>query len=74
MTTMNQFRAFRVSLDTSSVPAFREAIARAGYETEDTGERIVTDAGMDAETVLLVSVPREACMTRAERVAQLLRP
>lgn len=74
MTHVNQFRSFRVAVESASVPAFREAVARAGYETADTGERVATDDGVDAETVLLVTVPREACLTRAERVAQLLRP
>lgn len=74
MSNPNEFRSFRVALDTASAPAFREALTRAGYESLDTGERIATDAGVEAETVILVVVPRDACMTRSDRVAALLRP
>lgn len=70
----NDVTNIRVSLDSSDVPAFRAAMARASYDTVDTGERVTTDAGPDGEAVLLVKVPREVAFSRADRVAELLVP
>lgn len=72
--THSQEKTFRVTIATPDVPAFREAMSRVSFGTMDTGERVTTDDGADAETVLAVSVPRELCLTRAERVAALLVP
>lgn len=73
MHTTNDSRTFRLTLEAVDAPAFAEAMRRAGYRIADTGDRIMTDAGVDAEHVVLVTVPRDACLTRAERVQELMK-
>ena len=74
MTPTSVEKSFRVTVAAPDVVAFRAAMARAGYVTQDTGERVTTDDGPEGEAVFVVKVPREACLTRAERVASLLVP
>lgn len=64
---MTQSKVFRISLAASDVPAFLESCDSASWYAMDTGERVMTDEGPDAEAVLLVEPalhaatrPREA--------------
>lgn len=52
MTATN--RIFRVSLSSQDVPAFLEQCEASEWYAFDTGERVMTDEGPDAEAVLLV--------------------
>lgn len=45
---------FRLSLSTRDVPAFLKECEAAEWYACDTGERVMTDDGPDAEAVLLV--------------------
>jgi hypothetical protein len=51
---MNRNSSFRLSLPTADVPAFLARCEGARWRAVDTGERIMTDEGPDAEAVLLV--------------------
>ncbi len=73
-TTTPESQAFRVTIATADVTAFRDAMTRAAYAANDTGERVLTDAGPGAETVLVVTVPRETGRSRSDRVIELLVP
>lgn len=50
----NTERVFRVTLATHDLTAFLRACERDGWAAMDTGERIMTDEGPDAEAILLV--------------------
>ncbi len=52
MTASN--RIFRVSLSSQDVTAFLEQCEASEWYAFDTGERVMTDEGPDAEAVLLV--------------------
>ena len=47
-------RVFRLSLSTRDVAAFLEQCEASEWYAFDTGERVMTDEGPDAEAVLLV--------------------
>lgn len=47
-------RIFRVSLSSQDVPAFLQQCEASEWYAFDTGERVMTDEGPDAEAVLLV--------------------
>lgn len=47
-------KVFRLTLPADDVPAFLEQCADAAWYAFDTGERVMTDDGPDAEAVLLV--------------------
>lgn len=51
-------RAFRLTLPAADADAFTDACHEASWHALDTGERIMTDEGPDAEAVLLV-VPKK---------------
>jgi hypothetical protein len=51
---MNRTPSFRLSLPTADIPAFLARCQGAHWRATDTGERIMTDDGPDAEAVLLV--------------------
>lgn len=53
----DQDRSFRVSVPADDADAFVDACRAAAWRALDTGERIMTDDGPDAEAVLTV-VPR----------------
>lgn len=59
-------KVFRVTLSTSDVDAFLAACEGSQWYAFDTGERVMTDDGPDAEAVLLVEplpAPRPAKRT-----------
>lgn len=60
-------RVYKVILATSDAPSFVEACHAADWQAVDTGERILTDEGPDAEAVLLVEP--HALVHSRERVA-----
>ncbi|HUR69629.1 MAG TPA: hypothetical protein VM370_10315 [Candidatus Thermoplasmatota archaeon] len=68
---MNDNRTvFRLTVRASEVPAFLGACEASEWYAMDTGERVMTDEGPDAEAVLLVEpVPRTAVHARAAIVA-----
>jgi hypothetical protein len=72
MTQDQNTRTFQLALEAFDAPAFMEAMRQAGYDVEDTGERVTTDAGLDSECVLRVTIPESVCRTRAQRVHDLL--
>jgi hypothetical protein len=47
-------KVFRLSIPTADVAAFLEACEGAAWYAFDTGERVMTDEGPDAEAILLV--------------------
>lgn len=47
-------RIFRLTLPTHDLQAFLRACEHGGWAAMDTGERIMTDEGADAEAILLV--------------------
>lgn len=51
---MESGRVFRLSVCAQDVSRFVAACEAAGWHACDTGERIMTDDGPDAEAVLLV--------------------
>lgn len=65
MTASN--RIFRLSLSTHDLAAFLEHCEASSWYACDTGERVMTDEGPDAEAVLLVEPA--ALMTRHARAA-----
>ena len=67
MTASN--RIFRLSLPTRDVAAFLEECQASEWYACDTGERVMTDEGPDAEAVLLVEpAPRPVRPLRAALV------
>lgn len=48
-------RTFRLSVPTEDLEAFRLAADAVGWSVEDTGDRVSTDDGEDAEAVLVVT-------------------
>lgn len=63
-----QEKVFRVSVATTDVQAFLEACEASEWYAFDTGERVMTDDGPDAESVLLV----EPAATMRTHVASAL--
>lgn len=59
---------YRVTLPTADVPAFLGHCQDSEWYAFDTGERIMTDDGVDAEAVLLVE-PTPFASRRGERAA-----
>ena len=51
---MNNRRVYRMTLNADDVPAFLASCEAAEWYAFDTGERVMTDEGPDAEAVLLV--------------------
>lgn len=51
---MDNRQVFRVTLSSHDVPAFLHACETSEWYAFDTGERVMTDDGPDAEAVLLV--------------------
>lgn len=62
-------KVFRVTLATQDVDAFLEACGGAEWYAFDTGERVMTDEGPDAEAVLLVEPVLQHAMREAALVA-----
>ena len=48
-------RVFKVALATNDVDAFLQACEASEWHAMDTGERIMTEEGPDAEAVILVA-------------------
>lgn len=61
----SQGKIFRVTLATTEVASFLDACEAAQWYAFDTGERIMTEEGPDAEAVLLVE-PLATPIRRAE--------
>lgn len=59
----NERRVFRVSLASAEAEAFLAGCRDSDWYAVDTGERIMTEEGPDAEAILLVE-PRERASTR----------
>lgn len=51
---MNNRQVFRVSVASDAVASFLSACEASEWGALDTGERVMTDEGPDAEAVLLV--------------------
>ena len=63
---MDNRQVFRVTLSSHDVPAFLRECEASEWYAFDTGERVMTDDGPDAEAVLLVEpVARAAGRLRA---------
>lgn len=66
---MNQNRKiYRVTLSTDDVDAFLRDCEGSEWYAMDTGERIMTDAGPDAEAVLLVEPVAKATATAPQPI------
>lgn len=61
---MDNRKMFRLTLATSDLAAFQEACGASHWYAIDTGERVLTDDGPDAEAVLLVE-PNARTQTHA---------
>lgn len=62
---MDDRKVFRLTLATTDLAAFREACEASEWYALDTGERVLTEEGPDAEAVILVepmprATPRQA--------------
>ena len=62
-------RIFRVSVASVEVQAFLTACEASEWYAFDTGERVMTDEGPDAEAVLLVEPTPKATVRAAALVA-----
>lgn len=58
-------KIFRVTVATDDVPAFLAGCEASEWFAYDTGERIMTDEGPDAEAVLLVEPTLEMAVRPA---------
>lgn len=57
-------KIYRLTVETADIDAFLRACEDAEWYAMDTGERVLTDEGPDAEAVLLVEpVPRQGIAT-----------
>jgi hypothetical protein len=65
-----QSKVFRLTLASHDVPRFLDACQTAEWYAFDTGERVMTDDGPDAEAVLLVEPVARATAMPAALVAQ----
>ena len=64
-----QSKVFRVTLASHDVARFLHACESAQWYAFDTGARVMTDEGPDAEAVLLVEPHAEATVRTAALVA-----
>lgn len=62
-------KVFRVSLPSSEVAEFLAECESVEWYAFDTGERVMTDEGPDAEAVLLVEPALRASAGRTEAIA-----
>lgn len=66
----NNRRTYRLTLATEDVEAFLEECEDAAWYAMDTGERVLTDEGPDAEAVLLVEPAAQVSRREAAAVAR----
>ena len=66
---VHQSKMFRVTLASQEVTRFLDACQSAEWHAFDTGERVMTDEGPDAEAVLLVEPTPQATVRAAALVA-----
>lgn len=64
-----QSKVFRVTLASHDVARFLDACEGAQWYAFDTGERVMTDEGPDAEAILLVEPHAKATVMPAALVA-----
>lgn len=64
-----QSKVFRVTLASHDVARFLDACEGAQWYAFDTGERVMTDEGPDAEAILLVEPHAKATVRTAALVA-----
>lgn len=56
---MQTARTIRMNVVMDDLSTLVDACCRAGWQIEDTGERITTEEGLDGEAVVVVTVPAE---------------
>ena len=58
-------KTFRISLDARDLDEFRDACETVQWQAIDTGERVMTDEGPDAEAILIVAPVERIRPTKA---------
>lgn len=64
----------RISVPSEDVAWISKRLARAGLTVLDTGQRVTTEDGVDAEAVLSVASFEEDAQGEATKRSSLLRP